>query len=548
MAPRLTDEQIDYYARLGIVPDWMKKRPGAERLPMEDLRSSNEPVPELIQSEAQVMEPMASPELEVPRSNLQTMTPSESDAELQFKKPGLFESKYAEMSPEEADAAIMAEEPAKEESDVLKELDLSALMPQAPKEIAPEAKPEEPMAEAPTDMPPPAESPKVPSREELYEQLKKKYSFEGTDVGPEALRDAQSKRDVGVLAGGITEGLADIATGGKADSGFYKELRSRADQPVKNIEERRKEIAERLGLDEKLVAATERMAAQARDAQLDDPNDPRIKSWKALIETQNPDLVKMYKGQGIWDAMTWRQVQDGLGKIQEAFLDREAKKEESEIRRQEAATKSAETSDYRQQIASQKQQEEGRRVGKTIADEAQRLGRGDKIIQEQRKQMAAFEEVDNLLNQSKAGNEQAISALGTRLARAMGEVGVLTDADVTRYIAGQSWGRKFMDWATRGLKGELPKSSVEDLEELTKQLRDVYNHRINRNYDEAAKILMERTPQYVDQFSGEREPMTIEKAKRLVGHPNAFEEQKQSEDSDAKRKRLEELRAKKAQK
>jgi hypothetical protein len=82
----------------------------------------------------------------------------------------------------------------------------------------------------------------------------------------------------------------------------------------------------------------------------------------------------------------------------------------------------------------------------------------------------ALEDIAPLVEQVKAGNQNAAAALGTRLARAMGEVGVLTDADVTRYVQGTSWGRKLLDWYKKGAEGS---PSEETLKEIVKNAKTI---------------------------------------------------------------------------
>lgn len=78
--------------------------------------------------------------------------------------------------------------------------------------------------------------------------------------------------------------------------------------------------------------------------------------------------------------------------------------------------------------------------------------------------MMAFDAVKDSIKQARTGNQAAIAGMGTQLARAMGEVGVLTDADVQRYLGPVSWLGEVRKWYTQGMQGELPESVLKDIE------------------------------------------------------------------------------------
>lgn len=95
-------------------------------------------------------------------------------------------------------------------------------------------------------------------------------------------------------------------------------------------------------------------------------------------------------------------------------------------------------------------------------------------------QSMEFDSVNELLGEAEKGNQQAVGALGTKLARAMGEVGVLTDTDVVRYVAGQSWGRKLQDWFAKGAKGELSADTIKGIKANLKVLKEKLNKDVNK--------------------------------------------------------------------
>lgn len=184
----------------------------------------------------------------------------------------------------------------------------------------------------------------------------------------------------------------------------------------------------------------------------------------------------------------------------------------------------------------QRREEEYRRYAKQQNDEAQRLGRGDPVMKKIREQSQSFDVIDPLLQASKSGNQAAIAALGASLARAMGEVGVLTEEDVKRYTGSETYARKLQAWAKRKFVGEMPEGQIQDLQKLVKLMSEVNNEKVNRKFDEAAKILMKRYPVYYS-TSGEAEEMTLDRARGLVGHPAYIDdpEMKEKRHSDIRK-------------
>lgn len=117
------------------------------------------------------------------------------------------------------------------------------------------------------------------------------------------------------------------------------------------------------------------------------------------------------------------------------------------------------------------------------------------VVKELDKQGLSFDQADGLINQMEQGNQIALGALGTKMARAMGEVGVLTDADVKRYIQAQSLVQKAQDSFGRNFMGQLSKETVQDIKEVTnkmkqgftKKRKDLYDRYIKRAYENYGK-------------------------------------------------------------
>lgn len=111
----------------------------------------------------------------------------------------------------------------------------------------------------------------------------------------------------------------------------------------------------------------------------------------------------------------------------------------------------------------QKRAQEDRLLNNQYVNTALNFLDRNSVYKKVREQEAAFDNVDRLLDQVKTGNSSALPALGTQMARAMGEVGVLTDADVTRYLQRSDWGGKVIDWMKKGMEGTLDPSTAKQL-------------------------------------------------------------------------------------
>lgn len=152
---------------------------------------------------------------------------------------------------------------------------------------------------------------------------------------------------------------------------------------------------------------------------------------------------------------------------------------------------------------------EGRISRKQQLDAARGLIKDDPRTKKAFEQAMALEDIQPLVEQVKAGNQNAAAALGTRLARAMGEVGVLTDADVTRYVQGTSWGRKLQDWYSRGAEGAPSPETLEEIIQNADTISGKLQSNLQNVYGNAASRMKTAYPDLDDEtISG------------LLGKPN----------------------------
>lgn len=112
------------------------------------------------------------------------------------------------------------------------------------------------------------------------------------------------------------------------------------------------------------------------------------------------------------------------------------------------------------------------------------------LMKKLQEQDAAFSDFDTLIQEANDGNAVAFNSLGTKLAKAMGEVGVLTDRDVTRYIDTYKLDRKFLDTVNKWKTGRATPDTMEELQHIAHLMKETAARKIGGVVDRQANILM----------------------------------------------------------
>lgn len=154
------------------------------------------------------------------------------------------------------------------------------------------------------------------------------------------------------------------------------------------------------------------------------------------------------------------------------------------------AEKQARTDYYRERAGDVKDQQEER----NLRERERRQGRfrnyfldleqRDPVIKEVRKQELSLAAVDGLSTLVKEGNTVAFSALGTKMARGMGEVGVLTEQDIKRYVRSGQIGQKAADTLSTWLRGKPTEATQEEISDITKAMRSAFVEKVQPRYDQ----------------------------------------------------------------
>lgn len=102
-------------------------------------------------------------------------------------------------------------------------------------------------------------------------------------------------------------------------------------------------------------------------------------------------------------------------------------------------------------------------------------------------------EMNSIMEEVRKGNTVAISGLGVKMARAMGEVGVLTEQDVVRYVQSPQLVRKWSDIIKRGVWGKLSTETTNEIDEMVGLLQGVAKEKIIPIFERHAHTLAKET-------------------------------------------------------
>jgi hypothetical protein len=239
-------------------------------------------------------------------------------------------------------------------------------------------------------------------------------------------------------------------------------------------EGREKRLLEQYELNKKEAEIKMKQAESQRD-----PNSQESKSARKFMErmdpvmSKDPDFKNMsYEQITTMYPMSKSALDLEFRRNQELRLERQAELKAQELRNKADKKETDRQHDIRRDLL--------RDVRATMKD--------DPRFKKSMEQAMEFSKVNKLLDEVASGNQNALSALGTKLARAMGEVGVLTDTDVVRYVGGQSWGRQMQDWAAKGGKGTLSKNTLKEMASNVGTMREL----LNKDTDAVMKNTFER--------------------------------------------------------
>ncbi len=116
---------------------------------------------------------------------------------------------------------------------------------------------------------------------------------------------------------------------------------------------------------------------------------------------------------------------------------------------------------------------------------AQRKGAlSDERVKPFLKQGVGMKQAQQLLDSVKNGNTVAFAGLGIKMAKAMGEVGVMTDQDISRYVNSKKLSQSAADKLRGWTQGRPSEASEKEIQEIISVLGDTYQKDVLPVYNE----------------------------------------------------------------
>lgn len=112
-------------------------------------------------------------------------------------------------------------------------------------------------------------------------------------------------------------------------------------------------------------------------------------------------------------------------------------------------------------------------MSKAVTDYAQKI-ESHPIIKKLQDQALGLHSVEDMLDLVGKGNTVASSAMGMKMARAMGEVGVITEQDVHRYVESKKLTQKAADKVLGWSRGTPSNATQAEIKEIANYLNDRY--------------------------------------------------------------------------
>jgi hypothetical protein len=293
----------------------------------------------------------------------------------------------------------------------------------------------------------------------------------GDELNDAALKAAQAEK--AKWAGISTMGKAanqmlSASTHSKIDNTVYDEIGKHGEMGEKNI------ITRREGKDAELKRK-KMLEDMADEDQMRDPNSPisvTLRESARLAGLTIPDNTsgKLLRESGI-----------NLGTLLSAKMMADARREAAK-ERQDAREESLR---LRREQFEQKLKENEQKAAKDFSQFIEK----DDQMKLFKKESVALGQVDNLLGAIKSGNTVAAGALGAKMARAMGEVGVLTAEDVARYVRSGALVRGTADKLNAMRVGKPTDATLAEIQQISKILQDSYSAKVQPIYDKYATRL-----------------------------------------------------------
>lgn len=111
------------------------------------------------------------------------------------------------------------------------------------------------------------------------------------------------------------------------------------------------------------------------------------------------------------------------------------------------------------------------------------------LVKKLAEQQMAFDDLNTLNDLALDDNVIAFNSMGAKMAKAMGEVGVLTDKDVNRYVESKQLSTRAADTLNKWRTGRLTDASMEDLKDIANAMKGTANRKMRQVWDRHAKVI-----------------------------------------------------------
>lgn len=291
------------------------------------------------------------------------------------------------------------------------------------------------------------EAPKI---EETPEAKPEDELTTAQNLAAENMRQARTQ----MAANQILQGGTQFA-GGQFDPNtpFVKNLVETADRPVSNLLEKRKQEVQQFDFNNK--------------QKLNDPNSAESQQARDLIAKNFPEFASSPS----FAKMTAQQLDDNFKVLQ--------LREQLEARRDIARQSAAERALRQQELAASRAAEEDRKGRQYATERTAKFQDGvNKSLEKVNEQITKGEQIDVIAEKAKT-NPMSAAQLGVQVAKAMGEVGALSEADVTRYVANKALVPRVTQVLNSLAKGTITEQNADLLKESIKALTDMAKDRRN---------------------------------------------------------------------
>lgn len=157
---------------------------------------------------------------------------------------------------------------------------------------------------------------------------------------------------------------------------------------------------------------------------------------------------------------------------------------ETQKTRKQGAANELELKKYRQaQLDQERETRHAETLRKDVLEYSNKL-EANPATKKMREQDISTAQVDTLINLAKSGNTIAATASGAKMAKAMGEVGVLTDEDIKRYVKSGALARGTADKLKKMIDGSPTEATLEEILEIGTAMRAAYQEKIQPVYND----------------------------------------------------------------